>query len=310
MIKVLITGSSGYIGSSLSLFLQKKFTIKGLDKNKSNYFKSTKINLLNINKLDKILKSFKPDVVIHLAAQSLVDETINKKKYLLNNIQVTKNLLFCLKKNNIFNLIFSSTAAVYKYKNQSLKESDRLQPISTYAKTKYECEKLIKASNLNYIILRFFNVCSSLKIKDRIIGELHNPETHLIPTVVYKNIFRKKIYIYGNSYKTKDGTCIRDYVHIKDICLAIKKSIIKIKNSNNMNEIINIGSDINLTIMDILKYTKKITKLDLIFKIAKNRKGDLDKLSCSIVKAKKILNWYPLNSKINKIINDELSWVI
>ena len=182
-------------------------------------------------------------------------------------------------------------------------------PISTYAKTKYDCEKLIRASNLNYIILRFFNVCSSLKVNNKIIGELHNPETHLIPTVVYKSIFKKKIYIYGNSYKTKDGTCIRDYVHIKDICLAIKKSIIKIWNTNKIKEIINIGSQSNLTNMDILNLVKKITKLDLNFEIMKNRKGDLDKLSCSTTKVKKILNWTPLNSNISKIIRDEISWV-
>ena len=308
MIKVLITGSSGYIGSSLSLFLQKKFTIKGLDKNKSNYFKSTKINLLNINKLDKILKSFKPDVVIHLAAQSLVDETINKKKYFLNNIEATKNLIFCLKANNIYNLVFSSTAAVYKYTNNPLKESSSLMPKSAYAKTKYECEKLIKLSNLNYIILRFFNVCSSLRFKGKIVGELHNPETHLIPTVVYKNILKKKIYIYGNSYKTKDGTCVRDYVHIKDICIAIKKSINKILN-NRVKNVINIGSASNFTVLDILKLTKKITKLESKYEFRKNRKGDIDKLICSISKAKRILNWSPINSKINKIIKDEVSWV-
>ena len=309
MQKILITGSSGYIGSSLCVFLEKKYIIKGLDKNSSNYFKLTRINLLNIQKLNQVLKSFKPDIVVHLAAQSLVDETVNKKKYLLNNIKVTKNLLLCLKKNKISNLIFSSTAAVYKYKDKALKESDRLMPISTYAKTKYECEKLIKASNLNYIILRFFNVCSSLNIKNKIIGELHNPETHLIPTVVYKSIFKKKIYIYGNSFKTKDGTCIRDYVHIKDICLAIKKSIIKIWNSKKIKEVINIGSQSNLTNIDILNHVKKITKMDLNFKITKNRKGDLDKLSCAITKAKKKLDWTPLNSNINKIIRDEIAWV-
>ena len=287
MKKILITGSSGYIGSCLSLFLEKKFIIKGLDKNKSNYIKSIKINLLNTKKLDQLLKSFKPDVVIHLAAQSLVDETINKKRYFTNNIKATKNLLNSLKKNNISNIIFSSTAAVYKYKNQLLKENDQLMPISAYAKTKYECERLIKLSKLNYIILRFFNVCSSLKINNKIIGELHNPETHLVPTVVYKSIFKKKVYIYGNSYKTKDGTCIRDYVHIKDICLAIKNSVLKIIRSKKINEVINIGSYSNLTNMEIIKHTKKITNSELKYEIVKNRKGDLDKLSCSIDKAKK-----------------------
>jgi len=309
MTKILITGSSGYIGNALWVYLKKNYTIKGLDKYNSRYLKSEKIDLLNLKKLNQFIKSYQPDIVIHLAAQSLVDETINKKKYYLNNVVATKNLIFCMKKNKIFNLIFSSTAAVYKYKNTPIKENDNLKPVSAYAKTKYECEKLIKKSNLNYIILRFFNVCSSLKIKNKIAGELHKPETHIIPTVVYKSIFNKKIYIYGNSYKTKDGSCVRDYVHIQDICSAIKKCLKKMKNSNKIKEIINIGSQSKITNLEILYLVKKITKSSLNYEVVKNRKGDIAYLICSISKAKKILNWTPSNSKIKKIIKDEIMWV-
>ena len=309
MTKILITGSSGYIGNALWVYLKKNYTIKGLDKYNSRYLKSEKIDLLNLKKLNQFIKSYQPDIVIHLAAQSLVDETINKKKYYLNNVVATKNLIFCLKKNKIFNLIFSSTAAVYKYKDTPIRENDNLKPVSAYAKTKYECEKLIKKSNLNYIILRFFNVCSSFKINNKIAGELHKPETHIIPTVVYKSIFNKKIYIYGNSYKTKDGSCVRDYVHIQDICSAIKKCLNKMKNSNKIKEIINIGSQSKITNLEILYLVKKITKSSLNYEIVKNRKGDIAHLICSISKAKKILNWKPSNSKIKKIIKDEIMWV-
>ncbi len=308
MKKILITGSSGYIGSSLHLYLKKIFDVKGLDKKKCKYFNTAKINLLNGKKLDNFIKLFKPDLVIHLAAQSLVDETINKKKYYSNNVKATKNLIHYLKKNNIKNLVFSSTAAVYKYKNKPLKEEDTLKPISNYSKTKYECEKLIKNSGLKYIILRFFNVCSSLKIKDKIIGELHNPETHLIPTVVYKCFFNKKIYIYGNKYKTKDGTCERDYIHIKDICSAIKKSALKLLYTHKISKVINIGSSNSISNLRIINKVKEITKLNISYKIANNRKGDIDKLGCSSIKAKKILNWYPINSNIEKIIKDEILW--
>ena len=309
MKKILITGVSGYIGSCLYFFLKEKFKIIGLDKKKSKLLSINYCNLLNKNSLYYFLKKERPDIVIHLAAQSLVDETINKKRYYENNVLATKNLVTIMDKINIKNLIFSSTAAVYKYNNNELDEESLINPRSEYAKTKYECEKIIKNSKLNSVVLRFFNVCSSIKIKNKLVGELHNPETHLIPTIVYKNLFKKKIYIYGNKYNTKDGTCIRDYVHVKDICVAIKKSITYLSKNSNKFEIINIGSNNKNTNLEILKKIKINTKIEPIYEIVKNRKGDVSALFCSIKKAKKKLNWKPNFSVIKSIIKDEISWV-
>jgi UDP-glucose 4-epimerase len=309
MKKIIITGISGYIGSCLQLYLQKKFLISGIDKKSNKYCLINQCDLLKINSLNKILKKEKPDLIVHLAAQSLVDETINKNKYFLNNVVATKNLVHAMKKNNLKNIVFSSTAAVYKFNNKTLNEKSEIRPKSTYAKTKYECEKIIKKSRLNSIILRFFNVCSSLNINKRIIGEFHNPETHLIPTVVSKNLLKKKIYIYGNNYKTKDGTCIRDYVHIKDICSAIEKSIKFLLINNEQFEIINIGSSTTNTNLEILRKIEKMTKIKTISEIIKRRKGDVDLLTCSVKKAKSKLNWRPIFSNINNILNDEILWV-
>ncbi|WP_415287126.1 GDP-mannose 4,6-dehydratase [Candidatus Pelagibacter sp. Uisw_104] len=266
-------------------------------------------NLLDLKKLNHILNKYKPKLIIHLAAQSLVDETINKKKYYQNNILATKNLITTMKKHNLTNLIFSSTAAVYKYSGKILSENDTIKPKSTYAKTKLKCEKIIKDSKINSIILRFFNVCSSLKINNKIIGEFHNPETHLIPTIVYKNLLQKKFYIYGNNYKTQDGTCIRDYIHIKDICSAIDKSINYLFRNNKKFQIINIGSSSRNTNLETLQEIEKITKIKNIYTIEDRRKGDVDLLVCSNSKAKKLLNWQPKNSAIKKIIKDEILWV-
>jgi UDP-glucose 4-epimerase len=214
-----------------------------------------------------------------------------------------------MKNHNLTNLIFSSTAAVYKYSGKILNENNRIKPKSTYAKTKLRCEKIIKDSKINSIILRFFNVCSSLKINNKIIGEFHNPETHLIPTIVYKNLLQKKFYIYGNNYKTQDGTCIRDYIHIKDICSAIDKSINYLFRNNKKFQIINIGSSSRNTNLEILQKIEKITKIKNIYNIANRRKGDVDLLVCSNIKAKKILNWKPQKSNIDTIVKDEISWV-
>ena len=305
---ILITGVSGYIGSCLSLYLKKKYEITNLDKKNNKYISINICDLLNFKKLNDILKKKKPKMIIHLAAQSLVDETINKEKYYQNNVMATKNLIMAMKNNNLTNLIFSSTAAVYKYSGKILNEKSLIEPKSNYAKTKLQCEKIIQNSKINSIILRFFNVCSSLKINNKIIGEFHNPETHLIPTIVYKNLLKKNFFIYGKNYNTIDGTCIRDYVHISDICDAIDRSVTYLFKNDKKFQIINIGSSSRNTNMEILKKIEKITKIKSFYNIVDRRKGDVDLLVCSNSKAKKILNWEPQKSNINNIIKGEIRW--
>tara|TARA_Y100000590_G_scaffold469403_1_gene656800 strand:- start:1093 stop:2115 length:1023 start_codon:yes stop_codon:yes gene_type:complete len=306
-IKILITGANGYIGNCLFRFLEKKFIVIGVDKKNSFNKKIYKCNLLNVKKFQKILLNEKPNLVVHLAAQSLVDETINKKRYYKNNIEATKNLLKAMKAHNIDKIIFSSTAAVYKQSFKNLKESSKIKPLSTYAKTKLLCEKnIIREKNIKHIILRFFNACSALE--KPIFGELHNPETHLIPTIVYKSIYNKKIYIYGKNFPTQDGTCVRDYIHIKDICLSIEKSInFLLKKKKSI--ILNIGNSQGISNEQIINYAKKRMKKKIKIKYVKKRKGDIPKLVCNSKKAKKILSWSAKNSNLKKIFDNEINWI-
>tara|TARA_A100001011_G_C14214247_1_gene801286 strand:+ start:119 stop:1090 length:972 start_codon:yes stop_codon:yes gene_type:complete len=305
--KILITGASGYIGKCLFYFLKKKYEVIGIDKENDSEKKIYKCNVLNTKKLEKILFKAKPNLIVHLAAQSLVDETINKKKYYTNNVLATKSLITAMKKNNLNKIIFSSTAAVYQKNSKPLKENSKLKALSTYAKTKLICEKNIKKQkNINSVILRFFNVCSAL---DRpIIGELHNPETHLIPTISYKAMFNKKIYIYGNDFPTHDGTCIRDYIHIKDICSAIQKSA-KYLLENKKSTILNVGNKKGLSNNQIVNFTKKNLKKKIDIKYVQRRKGDVAMLVCNSDKAKKIISWSAQNSNLKKILNDEMIWI-
>ena len=304
---ILITGVNGYIGKCLYHFLKGKFKVIGIDKecvSKGNIYRC---NILNRKKIEKILYKIKPKIVIHLAAQSLVDETINKEKYFNNNVLATNSLLTAMKKHNVKKIIFSSTAAVYAQSLKPLKENSKLKPLSTYAKTKLICEKNInEQKNMKSVILRFFNVCSALD--KPIVGELHNPETHLIPTIVYKAMYDKKIYIYGKDFSTPDGTCVRDYIHIKDICSAIEKSINYLLN-NEKSTVFNIGNRKGLSNKEIVNYTNKNLSKKINVKYVNRRKGDVSKLICDSNKVKKSLKWSAKNSNIKKIVNDEIKWI-
>jgi len=307
MDKILITGAEGYIGKCLFYFLKKKFNIIGIDKKKSSEKKILQCNIINQKKLDLIISKEQPKMIIHLAAQSLVDDTINRKKYYDNNVIATNTLLRVMENHNIKKIIFSSTAAIYNQSSKLLTEKSKINPLSSYAKTKLICENNIKKQKkIKSIILRFFNVCSALN--KPIIGVSNNPITHFIPTVVYKAIYNKKIYIYGNDYSTPDGTCIRDYIHILDICDVIKKSI-KYLNVNNKSRIFNIGNSSGLSNKEIINHIKKFINPKININYVNRRKGDASKLVCSQIKVKSILKWKPKHSSLKNIVGDELNWV-
>ncbi len=311
--RILITGASGYIGSCLNNFFNKDSLIYCLDKKHPNTW--TKINkkkfyicdLLNKKKLTKVIKNIMPDVVIHFAATSTVNEKIPYSKYYQNNVVATKNLIEVMNELKIKKIIYSSTAAVYDRKVRRIIEKDKLNPISKYGKSKLKAEEIIKRNKkIKHIILRFFNVSSS--IPKPLIGEYHNPETHLIPIAVSNAIQNRAINLFGNDYETKDGTCIRDYIHIKDICLAIKKSIMYLEKKTLKSLILNIGNGKGISNKEIVFSLKKILKKTINIRFLKRRKGDQAFLVCDIKKAKKFIKWIPVNSTTSKILKDEINW--
>ena len=313
--KILITGGNGYIGSCFAKVASKKYNVFIIDKKKENTFlRQKKISFFNedLNNLSRIKRIFfkiKPDVVVHLAGQSTIDFiNIKKNSYLRDNINVTKNILKLCKIYNIKKLIFSSTASVYEEKKIPFKEKSRLKPNNLYGKTKLKNEtdiiKFLKNSNTKYCILRFFNVCSSL-VKEKI-GEFHSPETHLIPKVINHLIKKKKIFVYGYNYNTKDGTAIRDFIHIKDVINGIFKAIDFL--DKNKSEIFNLGSASKISVMEIINKSSQLLKIKPLIKVKKRRVGDLPILTCNIQKSKKRLRWFPKNSTLKKIIIDEIKW--
>ena len=308
--KILITGCSGYIGSCLSNYFKKKNQIYFLDKKKPKKFINIKknffkCNLNNLKKTEEVIEKIRPEIIIHLAAKSTVNDKIKKSSYISNNIKATKNLIKAMNKFNVKKIIFSSTAAVYDANSKLINENHLLKPLSNYGKTKLFAEnEIIKNKKINHIILRFFNVAGSMD--NNSIGEFHNPETHLIPVSVFRALKNKSINLFGKNYKTKDGTCIRDYIHIKDICSAIEKSIFYLKKKKSL--IINIGSGEGISNKNVLLTLAKILNKKIKISLLKKRKGDQPVLVCSIYKAKKILKWRPRFSKIENILKSEINW--
>tara|TARA_E500000178_G_scaffold354846_1_gene425334 strand:- start:421 stop:1404 length:984 start_codon:yes stop_codon:yes gene_type:complete len=308
--KILITGCSGYIGSCLSNYFKKKNQIYFLDKKKPKKFVNIKknffkCNLNNLKKTEEVIEKIRPEIIIHLAAKSTVNDKIKKSSYISNNIKATKNLIKAMNKFNVKKIIFSSTAAVYDANSKLINENHLLKPLSNYGKTKLFAEnEIIKNKKINHIILRFFNVAGSMD--NNSIGEFHNPETHLIPVSVFRALKNKSINLFGKNYKTKDGTCIRDYIHIKDICSAIEKSIFYLKKKKSL--IINIGSGEGISNKNVLLTLAKILNKKIKISLLKKRKGDQPVLVCSIYKAKKILKWRPRFSKIENILKSEINW--
>ena len=312
--KILITGGCGYIGSSLGNYFSDKYEVITLDKRKKNIFLNKKIkhyicNLLDQNKLKKILTKIKPDAVVHLAGQSTID-LVDKKKneYYKNNVLATNILVKIIKKLEIPKFIFSSTAAIYDKSKDILKETSKIKSKNSYGLSKIKCEKILiknfKLSKTSYCILRFFNVASSLREKK--IGELHNPETHLIPILINALYYKKNIQIYGNNYDTKDGTCLRDYIHISDILTGIEKSIIFL--DKNKSNIFNLGSGRCYSVLDVVKNCEKMIKKNANVLSKNLRKHDAAILMCDISKSDKILKWKPIKSNLKKIIQDEIWW--
>ena len=317
--KFLVTGGAGYIGSHMVNFLLKKnhdvtifdnlSTGKFINKNR---IKFEKVDLINLSKLNKSMKNKKFDAVFHFAGLSIVSESEKKtKKYYLNNVLATKNLIKSMIKYNINNLIFSSSASVYGLPTtKKISENHRTRPISEYGKNKKEIEKILikfgKKKNFKSISFRYFNAAGADESSK--LGESHHPETHLIPKVLESVKHRKKnMYVYGNTYNTKDGTCIRDYIHVNDIARAHYYGLKKFKN-RKCTLTYNIGTGRGHSVLEILNGIEKITKkkLNIIFK--RKRKGDPPILVADCKKIFKELKWKPKYKNINTILLTAWKW--
>ena len=302
----------------LKRFKETNYDIEILDNLSSGQKENTlnyKLHVCDLSDKEtvyKILSEQNYDLVMHFAASINVEESYNNpKKYQQNNVINTINLLDCMKDLKINKFIFSSSAAVYgEPEHLPVTELHPFNPVNPYGDTKAEVEKILKSyeesCGLKYVSLRYFNACGAHL--DGTIGEMHDPETHLIPLVLQVASGRKKhIIVFGDDYPTPDGTCVRDYVHVMDIAEA---HILAMENLTitNKSQVFNIGNKKGFSVNQIIQMAKEITKVDIPFKIQGRRKGDPAELIADNKKIMNLLNWNPKYSELETIVKSAWNW--
>ena len=315
---ILITGGAGYIGSHIVEQLVKtKSNIIILDNLVTGYKRLInkkaifiKGDIQNKTKLAKIISDFKINSIIHLAAYLNISEAEkNKKKYYKNNVNGSLNLVHACKESNVRSIIFSSSCSIYGNIKGSVSEKKKPNPQGYYAYTKYKGEEIIKKFatkyNYRYGILRYFNVAGASSSGK--IGEINTSHGHLIKNIAIQNLKKNPlISIYGNDYKTKDGTCIRDYMHVSDLS-NIHIETLKYIDSKSKSLILNCGYGKGYSVLDIVKIFKKNNK-KLIVDFKLKRKGDVAQIYSDTKKLKKTLKWVPKYNNIKKIIKSAIKW--
>lgn len=323
---LLITGGAGYIGSHVVLKLlgDTVFDILVFDNLENGHYETIETlqkmknfifvqgDLKNLEDLKNLFQQYKIDAVLHFAAYISVEESVkNPKKYYHNNLVGTLNLLDIMLEHEVKKMVFSSTAAVYGVpKYVPIDESHPKNPINPYGKTKFILEEILndyeRAYGLKSVKLRYFNVVGA-DSKNRI-GELHEPETHLIPNILKSANDSKKVFnLYGDDYNTKDGTCVRDYVNIEDLASAHVAALEYLMNYNKSDSF-NIGTKNGNTVKEVLEICRKISSKEIKFKINPRRAGDSESLVADNSKALKVLGWKP-NRTLEDSIKTTYNWI-
>lgn len=320
MSRVLVIGGAGYIGSHICKALhQKKHEILVFDdlsrgnKKLLRWGNFVQGSILCKDTLNSVMKEFNPDGIIHLAAYAYVGEsTKNPLLYYNNNVVGSLRVLEAMVESSIKNIIFSSSCATYGIpETLPIVENSKQNPVNPYGQTKLVVEGAIKdfsnAYELGYIILRYFNAAGA--DPDGECGELHTPETHLVPLVINAAIdSSKEVKIFGNKYPTPDGTCIRDYVHVSDLADAHVVALEMLLANKIKNDFFNLGSEIGTSNLEVIKKVEEISGKKVAMQIVNAREGDPAVLVADIRKAKEHLHFNPKYSDIKTIIKHAYAW--
>ncbi len=316
---VLVVGGAGYIGSHTVRSLRTKGTdvivFDNLEKGHRASISDAVFyrgDLRSKEDVRAVFTQYPIDAVMHFSAYSLVGESMQKPElYYENNIYGSLNLLSVMKENGIRYFIFSSTAAVYGEPLQiPIDEDHPTVPTNVYGETKLAIEKMLNwfdgIYNIKSVKLRYFNAAGADPAGD--IGELHNPETHLIPLVLAAALGkRENIAVFGDDYNTPDGTCIRDYIHVNDLADAHVLAL-EYLSSGNTSTVFNLGNGNGYSVKEIIDVAGKVTGRKIPVRKADRRPGDPAVLVASSDKIKRVLGWKPKLDDIATIIKTAWNW--
>ncbi len=317
---ILVTGGAGYIGSHVVEELKtEQITPIVYDNFSTGHADAVPEDVQLIqgdihdrNFLEHVLGEYEIDGVMHFAASSQVGESMqDPAKYYFNNVAGTLSLLNAMRSAGVDCLVFSSTAAVYgEPERVPITENMPLQPTNVYGWTKRMIEKMLedysRAYELRYVALRYFNAAGASLLGN--IGEDHRPESHLIPLILQAALGkRESVSIFGTDYPTADGTCIRDYIHVKDLASAHVLAMQHLQGGGE-SKFYNLGTENGFSVREIIQVVQQVTGRKFTVIEAARRAGDPAKLIASSEKIKKELHWQPQYSDIQRIVSTAYQW--
>ncbi len=316
---ILVAGGAGYIGSHMvALLIEKGYDVVVVDDLCTGHWQAVKggakLRVGDVKErgfLDRVFSEFSIDGVINFAAFSLVGESVTAPlKYYDNNVGGAVSMLTAMKNHGVDKIVFSSTAATYgEPEKQPIEETDRTDPTNPYGASKLAIEGLLKWSDaaygIKYAALRYFNAAGANTDVD--IGEDHSPETHLIPIVLQCALGKRDhVGIYGDDYPTADGTCVRDYIHVRDLANAHLLAL-EYLDKGGQSGSFNLGSGDGFSVKEIIETARKVTGKAIPAVTEPRRAGDPSILIASNHKAGEVLGWKPERG-LEEIITDAWNW--
>ena len=316
---ILLVGGAGYIGSHMSKMLDRQgYNVVTLDnlstgfRNAVKYGQFIEGDIANSALLDHVFASNDCDAVMHFASYIEVAESVkNPAKYFRNNVSNTLNLLDAMVRHEVDHFIFSSTAAIFgEPEYVPIDENHPKVPVSPYGKSKLMVEQALedyeKAYGLQSVCLRYFNAAGADPEGE--LGERHVPETHLIPLILQAASGRRdSVSVYGHDYDTPDGTCVRDYIHINDLCKAHLLALEQLQNGS-FSQCYNLGNGAGFSVAEVIEAVRRVTGKVIKVIQSEPRAGDPAQLVADSSRATSDLGWKPEYSELEDIISHAWKW--